>query len=57
MLGLCPAPVTGMADITSLYTLKYGIPTPGTKVFVHTNQLVDGHESIPTVFSAIVTTA
>ena len=50
MLGLCPAPVTGMADITSLYTLKYGIPTPVTKVFVHTNQLVDGHESIPTVF-------
>ena len=29
LLGTCPAPVQGSADITSLYTAKFGTPVPG----------------------------
>jgi hypothetical protein len=54
VLGMCPAPVQGSADITSLYTAKYGAPPAATKVFVQVNQMVDGWEQVPVTFSAIV---
>jgi hypothetical protein len=54
ILGLCPAPVQGAADITSLYTARYGVPTVGTKVYVRVNQFVDGWESLGRTFWAIV---
>ena len=54
IIGTCPAVVAGSADITALYTGKFGAPTPGTKLFVHANQMINGHESIPTVFTGIV---
>ena len=54
ILGACPAPVTGSADITSLYTARYGSPKAGTKVYVQVNQVVDGWESLPRTYSAIV---
>jgi hypothetical protein len=54
ILGTCPAPVTGSADITSLYTARYGVPKAGTKVYVQVNQVVDGWESLPRTYSAIV---
>ena len=57
VLGMCPAPVQGSADITSLYTAKYGAPPAGTKVFVQVNQMVDGWEQVPVTFSAIVPTS
>ena len=47
-------PVGGSADITSLYTARYGVPKAGTKVYVQVNQVVDGWESLPRAFSAIV---
>jgi hypothetical protein len=57
ILGACPAPVTGSADITSLYTARYGAPKAGTKVYVQVNQVVDGWESLPRTYSAIVPTS
>ena len=54
ILGTCPAAVQGSADITSLYTSRYGAPKAGTKVYVQVNQFVDGWESLPRTYSAIV---
>ena len=54
VLGMCPAPTQGSANITSLYTARYGVPPVGTKVFVSVNQLVDGWEDRPVTFAAIV---
>ena len=44
VLGTCPAPVAGSADITALYTARYGVPPVGKKVYVQVNQFVDGWE-------------
>ena len=44
----------GAADITGLYTARYGVPPVGKKVYVRVNQFVDGWESLPTDFWAIV---
>jgi hypothetical protein len=57
ILGTCPAPVDNAADITGLYTARYGVPKAGTKVYVQVNQVVDGWESLPRIFSAIVPAA
>jgi hypothetical protein len=57
VLGMCPAPVGGSADITSLYTALHGAPPVGRKVFIRVNQLVDGWEDSPTTFVAIVPAA
>jgi len=54
VLGSCPAPTQGSANITSLYTALYGAPPVGKKVYVQVNQVVDGWESLPVTFWAIV---
>jgi hypothetical protein len=54
VLGMCPAPTLGSANITGLYTARYGVPPVGKKVFVSVNQVVDGWEDQPVAFSAIV---
>jgi hypothetical protein len=54
ILGTCPAPAQGSADITTLYTGRYGVPPVGKKVYVRVNQFVDGWESLATTFWAIV---
>ena len=54
ILGTCPAPAAGSADITSLYTGRYGVPPVAKKVYVRANQFVDGWESLPTTFWGIV---
>jgi hypothetical protein len=54
ILGTCPAPVGGSADITGLYTARFGVPAAGTKVFVVANQFVDGYEDLGTEFTAVV---
>ena len=56
ILGTCPAPAAGSSDITSLYTARYGAPKAGTKVYIQVNQVVDGWESLPKTYSAIVPT-
>ena len=54
VLGICPAPVLGASDITALSTARHGEPPVGKKVYVRINQFVDGWESLPTSFWAIV---
>jgi hypothetical protein len=54
ILGFCPAPAQGVADITALYTNLHGVPPVGTKVFVKVNQLTNGWEDRPVTFWAIV---
>ena len=54
VLGMCPAPVAGSSDITGLYTARYGVPTVAKKVYIQVNQFVDGWESRPVSFWAIV---
>jgi hypothetical protein len=57
ILGTCPAAAQGSADITGIYTARYGVPPVGTKVYVRANQFVDGWESLPRSFWAIVPAA
>ena len=57
VLGACPAPAQGAANITTLYTARYGVPAVGKKVFVRVNQVVDGWDSMPRTFWAIVPAA
>ena len=54
VLGTCRAAVQGSADITSLYTARYGQPLVGKKVYIQVNQVVDGWESLPRTFWGIV---
>jgi hypothetical protein len=54
ILGVCPTPTAGAADITGLYTARFGVPAVGTKVFVTVTQIVNGWEDIPAKFFAIV---
>jgi hypothetical protein len=46
--------VAGSADITALYTARYGVPPVAKKVYIQVNQFVDGWESLPVSFWAIV---
>jgi len=54
ILGTCPPAVAGSADITGLYTGRYGVPPVAKKVYIQVNQFVDGWESRPVSFWAIV---
>ena len=54
ILGTCPPAVAGSADITGLYTARYGVPPVAKKVYIQVNQFVDGWESRPVSFWAIV---
>ena len=54
ILGVCPTPAAGSADITSLYTARYGTPSTGDRLFIQANIVQDGWESIPATFTAVV---
>jgi hypothetical protein len=53
-LGLLPAPVRGLSDITELYVARFGVPGPGMRVFIRTRQQINGWEDAPKQISAIV---
>jgi hypothetical protein len=53
-LGLLPAPVNGVSDITALYLERFGEPEPGQRIFIRTVQQRDGWESGPTDTSDLV---
>lgn len=57
VLGTCPSPAAGSADITALYTARNGVPPVGKKVYIQANQFVDGWEDLPVSFWAIVPAA
>jgi hypothetical protein len=54
IIGVCPAPVAGAADITGLYTAEYGAVPVGKRIFVLASTMVDGFESLPRKFQARV---
>jgi hypothetical protein len=54
ILGTCPAPAQGSANITSLYEARYNTPSVGTKVFISVSQFVNGWEDLPVTYAAIV---
>ena len=57
IIGVCPAPVAGAADITGLYTAEYGAVPVGKRLFVWASTMVDGFESLPRKFQARVPAA
>ena len=54
VIGFRPPPEHGFAEITSLYTAKFRAPRVGSRLFIQVNQIIDGWEDTPRVFTAIV---
>ena len=54
ILGMCPAPAAGVADITALYTARFGLPPVGRRIFLRASTMVSGFESLPREFRARV---
>jgi hypothetical protein len=54
IIGMCPAPVAGLADITALYTACFGPPPVGRRIFLRASTMVTGFESLPLEFRALV---
>jgi hypothetical protein len=57
MIGMCPTPAQGSADITSLYVARFGVPAVGSRVFVTANLVVDGWQSLKSQFTQRVPAA
>jgi hypothetical protein len=53
-LGLLPEPVGGFSDITELYRARYGDPPPGTRIFIRTQQQINGWKDTPKQTTAVV---
>jgi hypothetical protein len=54
ILGFLPAPEGGVSDITDLYVALYGPIRARTRIFVRTQQHIDGWEDLPKQTTAIV---
>ena len=54
LLGTCPAPAQGSANITSLYASPFGAPIANQRLFVEAAQMVNGYMGPSRVFSALV---
>jgi len=54
ILGLLPAPVRGLSDITRLFRARYPDLRAGTRVFIQTVQQIDGWETLPVQVCALV---
>jgi hypothetical protein len=57
IIGICPAPTDGSADITALYTAEFGAVPVGKRLFVQASTMVNGFESLPRQFQARVPAA
>ena len=49
LLGLLPPPIDGWSDITEMYVARFGVPKPGTAVWIRTCQHIDGFIDVPKV--------
>jgi hypothetical protein len=47
LLGLLPPPIDGWSDITAMYVARFGVPKPGTAVWIRTCQHIDGFIDVP----------
>jgi hypothetical protein len=56
-LGELPEVVAGKADLTSLYTDKFGAPAVGDRLFVKSVQMQDGYQDVGLAFSSLVPAA
>ncbi len=54
IIGELPEVVTGKADITSLYTAKFGAPVAGDRIFVESFQMEDGWQDVPKAYTGLV---
>ena len=54
IIGVCPTPTGGSADITALYVAQYGAVPVGKRLFVKASTMVGGFESLPRGFQARV---
>jgi len=57
IIGMCPSPVAGFADITALYTACFGPPPLGRRIFLRASTMVSGFESLPREFQALAPAA
>jgi hypothetical protein len=57
IIGVCPTPVGGAADITGLWTAEFGVVPVGKRLFVKASTMVDGFESLALQFQARVPAA
>ena len=57
IIGTCPVPAAGSADITGLYTAEFGVVPLGKRLFVRASTMVDGFESLAREFQARVPAA
>jgi hypothetical protein len=57
IIGTCPVPTAGSADITSLYAAEFGAVPVGKRLFVQASTMVNGFESLPRQFQARVPAA
>ena len=46
-LGLLPPPIDGWSDITEMYVARFGVPKPGTAIWIRTCQHIDGFIDFP----------
>jgi len=53
-LGELPEVTGGFADLTTLYTAKFGVPQVGDRIFVQSNQMEAGWQDLPVAFSTLV---
>jgi len=54
ILSRLPAPEAGYSTITQLYVDRYGVPPAGMRVFIRTQQVLDGWSDLPSQTTAIV---
>jgi len=57
ILGKCPAVTSGAADITALFTAKFGAPAAGTKLFIQVEEVAGYAEQIPSQYEGLVPAA
>ena len=57
IIGTCPAPAQGSANITGLYTAEFGAVPVGKRLFVRASTMVNGFESLARQFQARVPAA
>ena len=53
---LCPlpAPVGRVSEVTGLYTARFGVPPVGSRIFIRTQQMVNGWQDFPKDTTAVV---
>ena len=54
VIGVCPAATLGVADITALFSAKFGPPPVGSKIWVSVSATQSGWEDLPSLFMAKV---